>query len=128
MRKFFTPLSMANLQVLDQQFRLLPWIDPVHKEFVSGQYGSKLCDKKMAEAYLVEYEKREKLADEAYELQRTLLRQSSTKAGEIPQELPPVEKLDWNPRERFKQAIAEPVKEPVKEPAKEPVKIKRKKK
>lgn len=102
---------MADFATRDLQFRLLPWLDQNDCNYVAGQYGARLCDKAKAEEYLAEYEKREKLADEAYEQQRVLLRQGSISHGGEPQELPDQVKIDWNPRKKFQVAAEEIVKE-----------------
>jgi len=98
---------MADLAKLDVQFRLQPWIYPEHRGFVEGQYGSRLATPESAEAYLQAYEAKEKKADEAYEVQRQLLRASCTSIGTAPQELPDQEKIAWNPREKFRQVVRE---------------------
>lgn len=128
---------MPNLENLDRQFRLQPWGLPEHDGYVTAHYGSLLSTPEAAEAYVQEYEKREKAADEAYELQRTLLRAGCVKVGDAPQELPDLVKLDWNPRKKFpqvqkelpKEAHVETVEEKIvkaeKKPAKEVKNVKR---
>ncbi len=92
---------MADISKLDKAYRLSPWFIKEHADHVAGRYGSLLSDPAAAEAYVAEYEKKEAEFDVAYENQRAMLRQASKAAGDKPQELPDLEKLEWNPRGYF---------------------------
>lgn len=120
----FIPIPcMPNLDNLDNQFRLTPWSSVVHADFVAGRYGALLQEPARAERYREQYVEKEKDFEKAYELQRTLLRESSKKQNEPPQELPNLEKIDWDPRKRF--GVKEPKKEPAKAPQLEKPKTKK---
>ena len=92
---------MADMKELDRQFRLLPWLLPEHRGYVAGQYGSLLFTPEKAEEYIKEYEKKEKAADAAHGVQKTLLESAPVREGESPQVLPPPEKIDWDIRAMF---------------------------
>jgi hypothetical protein len=92
---------MPDFNKLDQQFRLQPWLYPAHRGFVSSRYGSLLATPKAAEAYLKEYEDKEKAFDAAYERQRELLRTACIGKDQAPQELPDPEKISWDVRSQF---------------------------
>lgn len=95
---------MVDFLNLDKKYRLVPWMDKDHSAYVTGKYGSLLQNPQAAENYVVEYEKKEKFFDEAYEKQREFIGAASVSEGMDPQVLPDIEKIDWNPRTKFAQA------------------------
>lgn len=98
-------MKNPNLKKLDDAFRLTPWSDVTHADFIAGNYGSLLENPERAEQYVDGYEKAEKRFDEAYEEQRKLLSEASKRSGESGQTLPDIEKIDWDPRKRFAKAV-----------------------
>lgn len=94
---------MPNFGKLNDARRLTPWSSAEHDAFVSAHYGSLLSEPAVAEAYVQDYERKEKEFDEAYAQQGEMLAQSSKTAGGEPQTLPAIEKIDWDPRKKFAQ-------------------------
>lgn len=90
-----------SLETLDKDYRLTPWLHRTHSDIVAGRYGSMLENKEKAEEYRLKYVEKEKEADEAYVHQQELMTQSMHKLGEPPQVLADIEKIPWDPRERF---------------------------
>lgn len=94
---------MANLDVLDKQRRLTPWLEQSHADYVNGEYGRMLATTpEKAEAYVNDYRVREKEDKENRKRQLDFVRNQQKAQGLEPSEAgEEVKYLEWVPSIRL---------------------------